>query len=70
MDKYIAFNVYRKNEQGGHQPANANGDPQEVYLAKDVHELLERCRDNLYHPHEPEMIRKLEAEIDSLLMGS
>lgn len=37
MDKYIAFNLYRKNELGGHVAANET--QQDVYLATDVEAL-------------------------------
>lgn len=36
MDKYIAFNLYRKNEQGAHQPALRDDVAKDVYLAADV----------------------------------
>lgn len=49
MDKYIAFNLYSRNEQGGHQPVVRSDDAKDVYLAADVEariaELEKAARD-------------------------
>jgi hypothetical protein len=46
MEKFVAFGLYRKNELGGHQPAQLPP-PQgsEVYLASDVETLIELVRE-------------------------
>jgi hypothetical protein len=45
MHKYIAFNLYSKNAYGANQEAIEPGEAKQVYLAADVHALLERVRD-------------------------
>jgi hypothetical protein len=47
MFKYIAFDLYKTNEKGGHQPAIAMAGVQsrEVYLAADVDALLQKLSD-------------------------
>jgi hypothetical protein len=41
MEKFVAFGLYRKNELGGHQPAQLPPKQgSEVYLAADVDALL------------------------------
>jgi hypothetical protein len=44
MKKFVAFNLYAKNEQGGNQPTGADGEMREVYLAADVELLLAQIR--------------------------
>lgn len=45
MDKYIAFGLYRKNEQGGHQEISKPREGEHVYLASDVDALLKALRE-------------------------
>lgn len=46
MHKYIAFNIYRRNELGGCEaaPGTSLTDSNEVYLATDVDALLREIR--------------------------
>jgi hypothetical protein len=46
MKKYIAFDMYEKNEKGGHQPSiPVTSAGHEVYLASDVDEFLSAAKD-------------------------
>jgi hypothetical protein len=47
MQKYIAFGLYSKNEQGAFQPAGEATLQQDVYLAKDVDALTGLVREML-----------------------
>jgi hypothetical protein len=67
MFKYIAFDLYKTNELGAYQPAvvMAGQKSREVYLATDVHALLERVRDAIKGDE-----GSVLDELNSILMGS
>lgn len=71
MEKLIAFDLYRKNELGGHSPAlsqSKNTAGFSVYLAADVdNEIrhLTRQRDETF-----EKLKAAEARIQALTFGS
>ena len=47
MEKYIAFGLYQKNEQGAFQPAGKPSLQQDVYLASDVQAALSKYGQHL-----------------------
>jgi hypothetical protein len=65
MEKYIAFGLYRKNEQGAFQPAGAPSLQQDVYLASDVDKLIQAARATLCEQRR-EFARGDVADLDAL----
>lgn len=77
MERYIAFDLYKKNDQGGHQKAMATpkleGVPGvSVYLTEDVHALLKKIGDEIVASsalrNEYQDFNDALAAIDSVLM--
>ena len=70
MEKYIAFDLYQKNEKGGHQSrlqwAKKTGG-REVYLASHVDELLAAIPAYLLDPHDSHYCEPLATAIKSLM---
>jgi len=64
MQKYVAFNLYAKNDLGGCQPAGADGEMREVYLAADVDAQIANLREAFVAALDAEL-RNLRAEGES-----